>query len=487
MDKITKFVPITKVDKEKRMVYGWASTEDLDSDGEIIKASALEKALPDYMKFPTIREMHQPKAAGKTVSAEVRKNENGVKGLYIAAKIVTDEAWKLVKEGVYGAFSVGGNIVQKAGNIISDMQLVEISLVDVPANPSAVIEVWKSGDSARPHKIDFKAIVASNSTDIREIIQKDASGVYRYVQLLSDIQWCMSCCEDQKSSDYKKLAKMLEQVKALIAEEATEPEPTPGEMMMSDNPKDIQKLIDSLKRIQFGDNPIAETIRKGVIVAMDKKAKELKEQAEKLQLEKAEKATEEAEESVEGADEAGKEEAQGEVVEPKAETKEESVEESETKEETEESEESEETAESDKGLDESMKKINDANKRLSKITPDKSVEKLGLEKKVSVMADTIVKLVDLVIETNKRMDEVMKAAAPTKSKASFVTKGQEEVEEKADPKNAVEKSIAEKKARLEELTKLREDLGANQFAKQGFSLEAGKLQTELEQLNKKAR
>ena len=482
MDKITKFVPITKVDKEKRMVYGWASTEDLDSDGEIIKASALEKALPDYMKFPTIREMHQPKAAGKTVSAEVRKNENGIKGLYIAAKIVTDEAWNLVKEGVYGAFSVGGNVIQKAGNIINDMQLVEISLVDVPANPSAVIEVWKSGDGARPRKINFKGLVASNTSNTQDNLQKDASGVYRYVQLLSDIQWCMSCCDDPKDPDYKKLAKMLEQVKAMISMEALEPEQSPTELMASNNPQDIHKFINSLKRLEFKDNSIAETIRKGVIVAMDKKAKELKEAAEKLKVQKAEEATEEVEESTEEAEKAIEEKGtQGESVETESQETE-----SETKDEAEVSEESEETAESDKGLDASMQKMNDVNKRLSEITPTKEVEKLNVEKKLDVMADTIVKLTDLVVDINKRMSEVMKAAAPTKSKASFVTKGKEETEDKLDL-NAFEKSIAEKKARLQELTKIREEIGANNFAKGGYSTEAGKLQAELEQLNSKAR
>ena len=135
-----RFLPISKVDEEKHMVYGYASTPDMDSDGEIISTKAMKQALPEYMKFPAIREMHQPKAAGKTIEATI----DSKKGLYIGAKIVDKSAWEKVKEGVYPAFSIGGNIKQKIDNVISELTLTEISLVDSPANKSAVIELWKA-------------------------------------------------------------------------------------------------------------------------------------------------------------------------------------------------------------------------------------------------------------------------------------------------------------------------------------------------------
>ncbi|MGH7088272.1 MAG: hypothetical protein ACREFQ_05175, partial [Stellaceae bacterium] len=54
--------PIAKLDQEARLVYGYASTEAKDSQGEIVKKEALEAALPGYMRFANIREMHQPSA-----------------------------------------------------------------------------------------------------------------------------------------------------------------------------------------------------------------------------------------------------------------------------------------------------------------------------------------------------------------------------------------------------------------------------------------
>jgi hypothetical protein len=133
------FAEICKVDPEQRMVYGYASTEALDVQGERVSKDALAKALPDYMRFANIREMHQPSAVGVAKSAEIDAN-----GLYLAAKVVDDDAWNKVKEGVYKGFSIGGKSVSKVDETITEMRLSEISLVDRPANPDCVIEVWKA-------------------------------------------------------------------------------------------------------------------------------------------------------------------------------------------------------------------------------------------------------------------------------------------------------------------------------------------------------
>ena len=45
------FAEITKIDREQRMVFGYASTETLDNQGEIVRKEAIEAALPDYMRF----------------------------------------------------------------------------------------------------------------------------------------------------------------------------------------------------------------------------------------------------------------------------------------------------------------------------------------------------------------------------------------------------------------------------------------------------
>ncbi len=142
MDKLTFYAPIEKTNDEQRMVYGYASTEALDSQGEVVKKEALALAIDDYMKWANIREMHQPSAVGKTKKAQIDK-----KGLYIAAKIVDEGAWAKVKEGVYNGFSIGGRASVMKNNEITAMTLSEISLVDRPANPECKIDVYKMDDS----------------------------------------------------------------------------------------------------------------------------------------------------------------------------------------------------------------------------------------------------------------------------------------------------------------------------------------------------
>jgi len=136
------YADITKVDEEQRMVFGYASTAALDSQGEIVLPSAIEKALPDYMRFANIREMHSSSAVGTAQEATMDE-----KGLYLCAKVVDENAWAKVKAKVYKGFSIGGAVKgrdAKDRKIITALSLHEISLVDRPANPEAVFDVFKA-------------------------------------------------------------------------------------------------------------------------------------------------------------------------------------------------------------------------------------------------------------------------------------------------------------------------------------------------------
>jgi HK97 family phage prohead protease len=150
------YLPIAKVDAAQRMVFGYASTQARDDQGEIVKREALDGALGDYMKFANIREMHQLSAVGKAKDAVVDD-----KGLYIAAKVVDDNAWNKVREGVYSGFSIGGKVTARDPTdykTITGLQLDEISLVDRPANPEAVFDCWKRSAERDP-VADLKAAI----------------------------------------------------------------------------------------------------------------------------------------------------------------------------------------------------------------------------------------------------------------------------------------------------------------------------------------
>lgn len=139
-----EFTKIEPTEDGHLKVYGIASSEAVDAAGEVITAEAMKAAIPAYMEFGAVREMHQSWAAGTAVKCEV--NEKGQ--TEFEAIIVDSEAKEKVEARVYKGFSVGGNI-PKGGrdplnkNIITSINLVEISLVDRPCNPEAKLAVSK--------------------------------------------------------------------------------------------------------------------------------------------------------------------------------------------------------------------------------------------------------------------------------------------------------------------------------------------------------
>lgn len=445
MDKFKKIitVPITKIDDEEQMVFGWASTPDIDSDGEVIKSEALEKALPNYMKFPTIREMHQAKAVGTTKQAEVTK-----KGLYIGAKIVSKEAWELVKEGVYKAFSVGGNVIKRVGNVIQEMELIEVSLVDVPANKAAVIEVFKNGK-----------------------LTKDAESAYSLANLVICVKDMISYFE-YEGKDSTKLAAVLESLKSILATEAREPE---KEKDMEEGPfaysslPELEKKIKILESMEFVNNPIAEMLRKGVIISMKTKAQEVKKDATVEDPKKDEKTEVVAEET--------KPEPEV-VVTPEPEEPETPEEE-----ETETAEEKEAAA-----VDETLKKLMDVQTQIEKIgekaTPVVAKVDTNVQKAVSTLVATVAKFADVLTGMDARLKKVESTPAQAKSRSVAFLKGQTEEAAKKEKtqKEGIHEELEKAEKRLKELNDKYDEIGRAKFGKEGYSDEASKLQDKIRDL-----
>jgi hypothetical protein len=151
MDYATSYAEIVKYDKNEDgtlMVYGKATDDTLDLDSQICDPKWLETAMPQWFKSGgNIREMHGPSAAGIAKEYEAKSD-----GHYIGVHVVDPLAAKKVETGVYQGFSIGiksPRIVRDAkaanGRII-DGSIIEVSLVDRPANPSAKLILAKAVD-----------------------------------------------------------------------------------------------------------------------------------------------------------------------------------------------------------------------------------------------------------------------------------------------------------------------------------------------------
>lgn len=142
---VEMFAEITKIDAKTRTVFGYASTEARDRQGEIVTRDAIMKALPGYMLWKNVREMHMPSAVGTAIEAQM-----DAKGLWFGCHVSDDRAWKKVEDKVYKGFSIGGRVLSRDDSdksIVTGVDITEISLVDRPANPEARFELIKrSGD-----------------------------------------------------------------------------------------------------------------------------------------------------------------------------------------------------------------------------------------------------------------------------------------------------------------------------------------------------
>jgi len=143
-------------------VWGYASTGAVDSDGETITADAMKAALPDYMLWGAVREMHQSKAAGTALEASVEADGR----TFFGCHVVDSEAVKKVNAGVYKGFSIGGKVTERDTlnkTIIKGIKLIEVSLVDRPANPGAVFTVIKC---------ETERTAEDDVTDLADLINK---------------------------------------------------------------------------------------------------------------------------------------------------------------------------------------------------------------------------------------------------------------------------------------------------------------------------
>jgi hypothetical protein len=150
MDELAySYAPILKYDSNDDgtvTVYGKATDETLDVDQQICDNEWLKSAMPDwFMSAGNIREMHGSTAAGVATDYEEKAD-----GHYIRAKIVDDGSVKKIKNGVLKGFSIGIRSprvirdAKAAGGRIVGGQIVEVSVVDRPANPSAKMTIAKA-------------------------------------------------------------------------------------------------------------------------------------------------------------------------------------------------------------------------------------------------------------------------------------------------------------------------------------------------------
>lgn len=123
-------------------IEGFANTSSKDRVGDVVLPKAFEKSLPTYLNNPILLANHDwNDVCGVVKSAEIRDT-----GLYIKARIsdTRPDIKTLIGEGCLRTFSIGYNMLDAdfdestKTQIVKELELLEISIVSVPANVEAV-------------------------------------------------------------------------------------------------------------------------------------------------------------------------------------------------------------------------------------------------------------------------------------------------------------------------------------------------------------
>jgi hypothetical protein len=168
-DNLRLSMPFAKVDKERRIVSGFASLDNIDKQDDIVTAEASMDAFARFRG--NIREMHQPLAVGKMVSFKEDKyfdpeSKKFYSGVFVSAYVSkgAQDTWEKVLDGTLTGFSIGGRMNKwddaydeksdKSIRVIKNYDLVELSLVDSPANQFANIVSVEKVDGVDVIKAD---------------------------------------------------------------------------------------------------------------------------------------------------------------------------------------------------------------------------------------------------------------------------------------------------------------------------------------------
>lgn len=147
------------IDHENKTVRGIFTDDNVDEHGHMIDRAAMEKAVDEYRQWGNVRDMHgKPVGLAQSIGEETWNT--------VVAKIFDDEVWKMIVNRVYKGFSIGAMVtggkmvkvseiaeekfagvssavrgaIKRAGEVfvITELTLVEVSVVDRPANPRAM-------------------------------------------------------------------------------------------------------------------------------------------------------------------------------------------------------------------------------------------------------------------------------------------------------------------------------------------------------------
>lgn len=172
------------------MVYGKAAGPDLDLDGQRCDPTWLKSAMPGWHEWGNVREQHANIAAG--VGVELTQDGDD---WFLKAEIVDPNTIRKVEKRVLKGFSVGivnGRVIKSAkapNGVIDDGTIAEISLVDRPCNPTAMLSIAKSAGGATLEPVEAEAEAETVTAPEVPFIEPRGSQAVEGVLIEKTVSW----------------------------------------------------------------------------------------------------------------------------------------------------------------------------------------------------------------------------------------------------------------------------------------------------------
>jgi len=248
MKSLELFAQIAKIDEARHEVWGVATAEVVDKEGEIFDYSSSKPYFARWSdeiakategkSLGNVREMHAPSAVGKLVAIDF---DDDLKQIRVGARIVDHAAWQKCTAGVYTGFSIGGTYVKtwKDGESLRfTANPVEISVVDNPCVPGAhftavkadgTCEVRKFSSADRAAKIpgvprpgartgeQSKMLDANDKAQLEKAHANSASALAKLAEVEQEVAGLRSEMESNNREIQQSLSNLLSLVEKLVS------------------------------------------------------------------------------------------------------------------------------------------------------------------------------------------------------------------------------------------------------------------------------
>jgi len=210
-------------------IAGYANTTDKDRVGDIVTAEAWAKGVANYRKNPVLLYQHKhDQPIGKVDKVTVDR-----KGIFVDA-MVSDAAEKLhgvqtlIKDGALKSFSVGfrvkdGRYDEKTDCMtITDVELLEISVVSVPANQNSLFSIRKSfeGDSDYEEFVkSFKTEESEEEMETEQIVVEEKSEAISETDVVETVETAEAIEVEEKADEDSSNEDLAEETTVELTEE----------------------------------------------------------------------------------------------------------------------------------------------------------------------------------------------------------------------------------------------------------------------------